>query len=135
MDLRQSLDIYLRADSTLCAMVGTATPRIYWLNAPEASVAPYIVYRIVDDADTAICFGVTDTGNARIQVDCVALTKTTAISMYKQVRSLMRYKTGTLGTGGVVAKVLFPGGIREAYYPDTHRYVVSCDYVGEYEYV
>jgi len=138
VSISQSIDTYLRADSVLMGYLGgitaptATTGRIYSMTAMDGCTVPYVVITLVSDTDTIEHFGKQDAGQGRVQIDCVAATKGTAIAIEQRIRTLLRYNRGTLG--GLSIWTIEPAGRREAYHSDTSRYVYSADYICHVEY-
>jgi hypothetical protein len=138
VSISQSIDTYLRADATLMNLIGgisaptKTTGRLYDKVALDLCSLPYVVYTLVSDTDVIEHFGTQDAGQGRVQIDCVATTKASAITIEQRVRTLLRYNHGTLG--GLSIWTIEPAGRREVYNSDTSRYVYSADYIIHCEY-
>lgn len=115
-----------------CTLTRYSAQRIYWMNAQEGDVCPYLVYRTIIDADTPYAFGTTNTGKSRVQFDVVSTTKAYKNCVYT-IRTLLRGQSGTIG-GSTIINIDYVG-LREIYNGDTCRYVFTIEYEIEYSYV
>ena len=144
MTVEQALDTYLKADPALAALVGT---RIYWIQADQTAILPYVVFQKIVDLDDPIAFDALNTGNCRVQISCVGENRATANVMYR-IREMMRgsivisdplypseslYPSATLYPNGADIGYSTPGGMREVFNADSNRYVFYLDYDIAYE--
>lgn len=137
MTIENALDSFLRADTTLMALIGggtaptLTTARLYWLQAPEGASLPYVVFTMVSDTDVIEHFGKQDAGQGRAQFDVVGTSKGNK-NIDARIRSLLRYKSGSVG--GLNCWTIEPAGKRETFNADTSRYVFTSDYIVHAEY-
>ena len=129
MTIEQALDTALKAASTVTTVVST---RIYWMDAPQGTATPYLVYRTIADADQQFSFSDKDTGRALVQFDVVGSNKEAKTALYA-VRTLLRGQSGTIGS--LVVHIINPSNIRENFNPESMRYVFSLDLEVIYSYV
>jgi hypothetical protein len=121
MTVEQAIDTALQADATLSASLGS---RIYWLQVPQTSIVPYLVYFTVSDTDQQEAFGDSNTGQARVQFDIVSDKKSDKASLYR-VRTILRGMSGTIG--GLNVRHVFPVQIRERFDASTMRYIFTIE--------
>ena len=145
MTIDNSIDVFLRADSTLAVSLGyiaasvgppviaEVPARIYWIKALDLAVVPYLVYQMVDDTDLMISFSQKNTGQARFQFAVVSADRG-GKTIQLRIRTLLRNYVGQLGTGGVTVVYVEPNMLMERFNADTNRFVFTVDYRLSYEY-
>lgn len=124
----ETLTMQTKAQAGACVLTRYSATRLHWMQAPEESTLPYVVYQTIDDTDLPIHFGNTDTGQARVQFSVVGETKAAKDIMFR-IRTLIRGKSGQIGgsSGPTISQTEY-GLLREQFNPDTMRYVFLADY-------
>ena len=83
------------ADATLAGLVGT---RIYWTRRPQAAGLPVVILQTISDIPAYKLDGETNFAEARVQVDCYALTYASARAVARAVSASLGGFSGTVGT-------------------------------------
>lgn len=92
--MQEDLIARLIADAPLAALVGS---RINWVRRPQASALPAVVLQTISNVPSYTFDGETNFSDARVQVDCFALTYASARAVAQAVSSSLSGYRGTVG--------------------------------------
>jgi hypothetical protein len=130
--LGKGLRAYLMSKTAVNNLV---SGRIYPVVLPQNPTLPAIVYSLVNANRPESMIGGTGLVQARVQVDCWALTQDAAASLSNEVRKVLQGFSGNFGSGStlVVVQAVHVVGEYEMHEPDVNNYRVIIDYHIWYE--
>jgi Protein of unknown function (DUF3168) len=100
-DIRGALRTFLLADAAINAIVTTAgVSRIYPGILPQGITATSIVQNLVSELSNIAMDGPTHLGQARVQLDCWALTQDAAVALANLVMDRLNGHRGIIAFGG-----------------------------------
>lgn len=102
MSLESGLVSLLTADSGVSALVGS---RVYPDKLPDSPTLPALTYQVASLTPRYAHSGDADLDTVRVQVNCWAVTRTTAVTVRDAVRTAVSGYRGTTGDGTVFDRV------------------------------
>lgn len=134
-DIRPALRAILLADSGVLAAVGGGSGRIYPGVLAQGVTAPSIVQNLITEGSNYHMQGDAGLMQARIQVDCWALTQDLAVSLAGLVFDVLSGRSGTIAYGSdspqrsVIVQGVFHDQGRDDYDPVTGMFARRRDYI------
>ena len=118
---------YVLADPTVAALIGT---RMYPVAMPQKVGLPAVSYQTVGGISQPVMLHDDNLPMTRLQVDCWALSFSTAQAVDQAIRSLFHNFEMTImgGSPGVLVVGVFKDSPRADYEPETFLYRASRDY-------
>jgi hypothetical protein len=105
--IEQALHTYLRASTAIHDLVGH---RIFFAEAEESSVRPYVTYNVVSDPHASFAFGSADSGQARVQFNVFHTDRYSALTVAHAIRKRLRHYSGSMD-GITVHKLTVTGTV------------------------
>jgi hypothetical protein len=111
-DIRGALRAFLLSDAGINALVTTGSvSRIYPGIVPQGITQTSIVQNLITEASDMTMDGPSGLGEARVQLDCWALTQDAAVALANLVMDRLNGHRGTIafGTGSPQEEILLKG--------------------------